>query len=70
MKSAPQEEKKEEEPTIERSEKKDPKVSMTLLLALVQRNHEKLSHPPELLKLRLKHKHMSTEQFKKQTFQL
>ena len=38
----------------------------TLSLAL-QRIHEKLQSPTELLKLHLKHYHMSTEQFKKRT---
>ena len=38
----------------------------TLSLAL-QRIHEKLRSPTELLKLHLKHYHMSTEQFKKRT---
>ena len=38
----------------------------TLSLAL-QRIHEKLQSPTELLKLHLEHRHMSTEQFKKRT---
>ena len=73
MKPDPQEETKEETkadvkpiPTTVHREKKAPKVSVTLPLAL-QRIHEKLSHPTELLKLHLKHYHMSTEQFKKRT---
>ena len=69
VKPDPQEETKEDvkpEPTTVHREKKAPKVSMTLPLAL-QRSHEKLSRPPERLKLHLKHYHMSTEQFKKRT---
>ena len=73
VKPDPQEETKEETkadvkpiPTTVHREKKAPKVSVTLPLAL-QRIHEKLSHPTELLKLHLKHYHMSTEQFKKRT---
>ena len=67
VKPDPQEETKEgvkPEPTTVLIEKKAPKVSMTLPLAL-HRIHEKLSHPTELLKLHLKHYHLSTEQFKK-----
>ena len=69
MKPDPQEDTKEDvkpEPTAVHREKKAPKVSMTLPLAL-QRIHEKLSHPTELLKMHLKHYHMPTEQFKKRT---
>eukprot|EP00439_Symbiodinium_sp_Y106_P066001 s314_g10.t1 len=69
VKPDPQEESKEDVkpiPTTVHREKKAPKVSVTLPLAL-QRIHEKLSHPTELLKLHLKHYHMSTEQFKKRT---
>ena len=71
VKPDPQEETKEEPkadvkpiPTTVHREKKAPKVSVTLPLAL-HRIHEKLSHPTELLKLHLKHYHMSIEQFKK-----
>ena len=69
VKPDPQEESKEDvKPilTTVHPEKKAPKVSVTLPLAL-QRIHEKLPHPTELLKLHLKHYHMSTEQFKKRT---
>ena len=69
VKPDPQEESKEDVkpiPTTVHREKKAPKVSVTLPLAL-QRIHEKLSHPTELLKLHLKHYHMSTEQFKERT---
>ena len=47
-------------------ERKEPSSSMTLPLAL-QRIHQKLSSPTELLKLHLKHYHMSLDQFKKRT---
>eukprot|EP00435_Cladocopium_sp_Y103_P010623 s782_g2.t1 len=47
-------------------DKKEPMPKGTLSLAL-QRIHEKLQSPTELLKLHLKHYHMSTEQFKRRT---
>ena len=47
-------------------EREEPSSSMTLPLAL-QRIHQKLSSPTELLKLHLKHYHMSLDQFKKRT---
>ena len=47
-------------------EKKEPQPKKNLPLAL-QRIHKKLSSPVELLKLHLKHYHMSTEQFRKRT---
>ena len=48
------------------SQKKDPKVKADLPLAL-RRIHQKLESPVELLKLHLKHYHMSTDQFRKRT---
>eukprot|EP00435_Cladocopium_sp_Y103_P040166 s2649_g10.t2 len=47
-------------------DKKEPMPKGTWSLAL-QRIHEKLQSPTELLKLHLKHYHMSTEQFKRRT---
>eukprot|EP00435_Cladocopium_sp_Y103_P022068 s4856_g5.t1 len=47
-------------------DKKEPMPKGTLSLAL-QRIHEKLQSPTELLKLHLKQYHMSTEQFKRRT---
>ena len=47
-------------------EKKEPSPSANLPLAL-RRIHEKLESPTELLKLHLKHYHMSTDQFKRRT---
>ena len=70
VKPDPQEESKEDVkpiPTTVHREKKAPKVSVTLPVAL-QRIHEKLSHPTELWKLHLKHYHMPTEQFKEMYF--
>lgn len=52
------------EPRVE--EKKEPMPSLTLPIAL-KRIHDKLQSPTELLKLHLKHYHMSTEQFKGRT---
>ena len=49
------------------SQKKDPKVKADLPLAL-RRIHQKLESPVELLKLRLKHYHMSSDQFRKKNF--
>lgn len=57
------EEVKQEEKVEER---KEPSPSMTLPLALY-RIHQKLSSPTELLKLHLKHYHMSLDKFKKRT---
>lgn len=54
------------EPKVKVEEKKEPSPSMNLPLAL-QRTHAKLQSPTELLKLHLKHHHMSTEQFKRRT---
>eukprot|EP00435_Cladocopium_sp_Y103_P036710 s1063_g9.t1 len=56
------------EPKVEGKveDKKEPMPKGTLPLAL-QRIHEKLQSPAELLKLHLKHYHMSTEQFKRRT---
>ena len=59
----PKSEVKEEE-TV--PEKKEPSPSANLPLAL-RRFHEKLESPTELLKLHLKHYHMSTDQFKRRT---
>ena len=47
-------------------ERKEPGTSVSIPLAL-KRIHDKLSSPTELLKLHLKHYHMSTEQFKRRT---
>eukprot|EP00438_Fugacium_kawagutii_P014944 Skav228845 [mRNA] locus=scaffold2630:88:7077:+ [translate_table: standard] len=47
-------------------EKKEPAPKMKLPVAL-QRIHDKLQSPTELLKLHLKHYHMSTEQFRRRT---
>ena len=47
-------------------ERKEPGNSVSIPLAL-KRIHDKLSSPTELLKLHLKHYHMSTEQFKRRT---
>ena len=56
------------EPKVEvkLEEKKEPSPKGTLSLAL-ERIHDKLQSPTELLKLHLKHYHMSTEQFKRRT---
>ena len=56
------------EPKVEvkLEEKKEPSPKGTLSLAL-QRIHDKLQSPTELLKLHLKHYHMTTEQFKRRT---
>ena len=56
------------EPKVEvkNEEKKEPPPKGTLSLAL-QRIHDKLQSPTELLKLHLKHYHMTTEQFKRRT---
>jgi hypothetical protein len=51
---------------IKVEEKKEPSRKGTLSLAL-QRIHAKLQSPTELLKLHLKHYHMSTEQFRRRT---
>ena len=56
--------KKEEEEKV--PERKEPSPSANLPLAL-RRIHEKLESPTELLKLHLKHYHMSTDQFKRRT---
>ena len=48
------------------SQKKDPKVRADFPLAL-KRIHQKLESPVELLKLHLKHYHMSSDQFRKRT---
>ena len=64
----------EEEPEVKQEpkvevkieEKKEPSPKGTVSLAL-QRIHDKLQSPTELLKLHLKHYHMSTEQFKRRT---
>ena len=48
------------------SQKKDPKIKADLPIAL-RRIHQKLRSPVELLKLHLKHYHMSTDQFRKRT---
>ena len=52
------------EPKVEvkPEEKKEPSPKGTLSLAL-QRIHDKLQSPTELLKLHWKHYHMTTEQF-------
>ena len=60
----PKSEVKEEEEKL--PEKKEPSPSADLPLAL-RRIHEKLESPTELLKLHLKHYHMSTDQFKRRT---
>ena len=56
------------EPNVEvkLEEKKEPSPKGTLSLAL-QRIHDKLQSPTELLKLHLKHYHMTTEQFQRRT---
>ena len=56
------------EPKVEvkLEEKKEPSPRGTLSLAL-QRIHDKLQSPTELLKLHLKHYRMTTEQFKRRT---
>ena len=48
------------------SQKKEPKLKADLPLAL-RRIHQKLESPVELLKLHLKHYHMSSDQFRKRT---
>ena len=57
-----------QEPKVEFKveEKKKPSPKGALSLAL-QRTHDKLQSSTELLKLHLKHYHMSTEQFKRRT---
>ena len=67
----PQPEVKKEERTeskepIKTEPEKESSSKGTLSLAL-QRIHDKLQSPTELLKLHLKHYHMSTDQFKKKT---
>ena len=67
----PQPEVKKEERTeskepIKTEPEKESSSKGTLSLAL-QRIHDKLQSPTELLKLHLKHYHMSTDQFKKRT---
>lgn len=56
----------QQEPKVKIEEKKEPGPPMTLPLAL-KRIHDKLQSPTELLKLRLKHYHVSTERFKRRT---
>ena len=51
---------------VKLEEKKEPSPKGTLSLAL-QRIHDKLQSPTELLKLHLKHYHMTTEQVKRRT---
>ena len=51
---------------VKLEEKTEPSPKGTLSLAL-QRIHDKLQSPTELLKLHLKHYHMTTEQFKRRT---
>ena len=58
--------KQEPKVEVQVEEKKEPSPKGTLLLAL-QRTHDQLQSPTELLKLHLKHYHMSTEQFKRRT---
>ena len=58
--------KREPKVEVKLEEKKEPSPKGTLSLAL-QRTHDKLQSPTELLKLHLKHYHMSTEQFKRRT---
>ena len=64
----PEEPPKREEAKVEEEieEKKISSPKGTVSLAL-QRIHDKLQSPTELLKLHLKHYHMSTEQFKRRT---
>ena len=64
----PEELPKREEAKVEEEveEKKISSPKGTVSLAL-QRIHDKLQSPTELLKLHLKHYHMSTEQFKRRT---
>ena len=56
----------EDVPEVPVSQKKDPKIKADLPLAL-KRIHQKLESPVELLKLHLKHYHMSSDQFRKRT---
>ena len=56
----------EDVPEVPVSQKKEPKVKADLPLAL-RRIHQKLESPVELLKLHLKHYHMSSDQFRKRT---
>ena len=58
--------KREPKVEVKLEEKKEPSPKGTLSLAL-RRTHDKLQSPTELLKLHLKHYHMSTEQFKRRT---
>ena len=51
---------------VKLEEKKEPSPKGTLSLAL-QRIHDKLQSPTELLKLHLKHYHMTSEQLKRRT---
>ena len=59
-------EKQEVKTEVKVEERKEPGNSVSIPLAL-KRIHDKLSSPTELLKLHLKHYHMSTEQFKRRT---
>ena len=54
---------------VKLEEKKEPSPKGTLSHAL-QRIHDKLQSPTELLKLHLNHYHMTTEQFKRRTSSL
>ena len=56
----------EDDPEVPVSQKKEPKIKADLPLAL-RRIHQKLESPVELLKLHLKHYHMSSDQFRKRT---
>ena len=58
--------KQEVKTEVKVEERKEPGNSVSIPLAL-KRIHDKLSSPTELLKLHLKHYHMSTEQFKRRT---
>ena len=58
--------KQEVKTEVKVEERKEPGNSVSIPLAL-KRIHGKLSSPTELLKLHLKHYHMSTEQFKRRT---
>ena len=56
----------EDVPEVPVSQKKEPKIKADLPVAL-KRIHQKLESPVELLKLHLKHYHMSSDQFRKRT---